>query len=195
MNPVDVLMNEHRVIETVLDSLEVLVAKAGQEGKTDTASAREIVDLLRNYADRTHHGKEEDRLFIVMEQKGFSRENGPTGVMMSEHTQGRGYIRHMLNAIEAEEAGDKSAAEWFAQNARGYIHLLRNHIYKEDHCLFPMASQALSMDEQVELMASFEEYDHENKVSGTMEGYLQTASRLAERFGVDPAEVLLSAKR
>ena len=50
------------------------------------------VDFIRNFADRTHHGKEEDNLFPALEQHGMPRQGGPVGVMLDEHDQGRGLV-------------------------------------------------------------------------------------------------------
>lgn len=185
MKPVDILMNEHRLIEQVLDGLEIIVANAAREGKTDLALAHQAIDFLRVFADRCHHGKEEDRLFPALEQKGYPREGGPTGVMISEHEQGRGYIRYMLEAVEAEERGDRSASKWFVQNGNGYIHLLRNHIHKEDHCLFPMVDQVLNPDEQETLLTAFKEFERSEMGPGEHERCLRIAEELAEQLGVD----------
>jgi hemerythrin-like domain-containing protein len=185
MKPIEILMNEHRLIEQVLNCLEVIATNADREGKTDLVSARQAIDFLRTFADHCHHGKEEDRLFPEMERKGFPRDGGPTGVMISEHQQGRSYIGFMLDAVAAEEKGDKGAAKWFVQNARGYIHLLRNHIYKEDHCLFPMADQSLNPDEQGALLAAFEEFDRKEMAPGSHERCLREADELADRFDVN----------
>jgi hemerythrin-like domain-containing protein len=184
MQSIDILMNEHRVIEKVLACLEVFTNQVEVSGQTDIGTARKMIDFFRQFADRCHHGKEEDRLFPLMEARGFDRETGPTGVMLSEHQQGRGYISYMLDALDAAEHGDKSAAQWFVTNAKGYIHLLRNHIYKEDHCLFPMAAQAMTPEDEKALLASFEEFEAREMKPETHEVYHQLAETLAEKFGV-----------
>ena len=186
MNPIEILLNEHRVIERVLNCFEVIVENAERDGKTGLGLANQALNFLRTFADHCHHGKEEDRLFPVMEKNGFPREGGPTGVMMSEHQQGRGYIRFMLDAIAAEEKGDKGASKWFVQNARGYIHLLRNHIYKEDNCLFPMADQALNPEQREALLLSFQEFDQKEMPPGAHEQCLKIADELEEKLGKNP---------
>ncbi len=185
MNPIEILLNEHRTIERVLSSLEVITDNAERNGKTDLALAHQALTFLQTFADHCHHGKEEDRLFPVMEANGFPREGGPTGVMISEHQQGRGYIRFMLDALAAEEKGDRSATKWFVQNARGYLHLLRNHIYKEDNCLFPMADQALSPEQREALLVSFHEFEHKQMPPGAHEQCLKIADELEEKLGIN----------
>jgi len=85
MRPTEILMQEHRVIEQVLDCLERMAQRVEAGDELDLESAKQAIDFFRNFADRCHHGKEEDCLFPLLEQKGFSREQGPTGVMLHEH--------------------------------------------------------------------------------------------------------------
>src|SRR5271166_4514533 len=98
MKPTEILSGEHRIIEQVLDCLETMAQKSTTHGHLDEISARQAIDFFRNFADRCHHGKEETHLFPAMEAKGFPHQGGPTGVMLSEHEQGRAHIRGMAEA-------------------------------------------------------------------------------------------------
>ncbi len=184
MKPTDILSSEHRVIEQVLDCLEHIIAEANANGRLDAASARDAISFFRTFADQCHHGKEETHLFPAMEAKGFPREGGPTGVMRHEHETGRGCIRAMDGAVDAAAHGDYAALQLFSQAGEGYIGLLRQHIEKEDHCLFSMANQALADEDQTELMAKFEKVEAEEMGRGTHEKFLAIAGALAEKYGV-----------
>jgi hemerythrin-like domain-containing protein len=155
MRPTEVLMQEHRVIEQVIACLEEITncCEAGQA--LDTTSASEAIDFFRVFADRCHHGKEEDLLFPAMEERGFSREQGPTGVMLREHDAGRYHVHGMSKAVGRVTSGDTAATDAFIEHARGFAALLRQHILKEDQCLFPMADRALSAADQDALSQSF----------------------------------------
>src|SRR3972149_10752582 len=136
MKPTEILSNEHRVIEQVLDCLDKIVQRCQSEHKLDKQSAKDVVTFLRNFAARCHHGKEEAHLFPALEAKGFSRDGGPTGVMLYEHEQGRNFIRGMDEAIQTAAKDEVVAQTKFVRNDREYINLLREHIQKEDHCRF-----------------------------------------------------------
>lgn len=181
MKPTEILSAEHRVIEQVLNCLEKIAGQAEKIGMLDKASARDAVTFFRIFADQCHHGKEEAHLFPAMESKGFPRQGGPTGVMFHEHEDGRKYVRNMAEAI------DKQAVSTFVANARGYIGLLRQHIEKEDHCLFSMANQAFSEDDQCKLLTAFERVEHDHMGVGTHEKFLKLADSLAEKYGVAKA--------
>jgi len=194
MRPTEVLANEHRVIELVLDCLDAMAARSEREGSLDETSARQAIDFFRSFADRCHHGKEENQLFPLMELRGFDPNAGPTAVMRHEHVQGRGYIAEMERAVPGAASGEEAAHAQWLRAARGYSAMLREHIKKEDHCLFPMAEHGLSPADQEELARRFERVERDEIGPGVHERYLTLAESLADRFGVSKAEVLGQAR-
>ncbi len=184
MKPTEILMNEHRIIEQVLNCLEKIAKEGINQGHLEKEPAEQAVDFFRSFADHCHHCKEEDHLFPMMESKGFARESGPTGVMLHEHEEGRSYVKGMSDAIPAASQGDKEALQRFIQHANSYVHMLREHIQKEDHCLFSMANQAMSDEDQQLLQSKFDQVEHEKMGEGIHDKYLQIAQSLAERYNV-----------
>ncbi len=188
MNPTDILKGEHRVIEQILDCLEQIAAECRTHARLEAEPARDAINFFRNFADRCHHGKEEAHLFPAMEAKGFPRDGGPTGVMLHEHEAGRGHIRAMDEAIEQAADGDATAVTQFCEHAVGYIELLREHISKEDHCLFGMADRAFNAADQTALLAKFEHVEAHDMGEGTHQRFLDLANRLADRYHVVRAQ-------
>jgi hemerythrin-like domain-containing protein len=184
MKPTEILENEHRVIEQVLDCLDAMVDESEKSGRVPEEPARQAIDFLRAFADRCHHGKEENQLFPMMEARGFSPHAGPTAVMRAEHVEGRTLIAAMEEAIPAASRGEGSACERWRTSARNYGFLLRQHIEKEDHCLFPMADQALGDADQTELLRLFDRVERNDIGAGVHERYLELADALAARYGV-----------
>src|SRR3989337_494578 len=122
--------------------LEVAEAVAIQRDRGETVPADSLSGLLeffRLFADRCHHGKEEDLLFPLLEKKGLPRAGGPIGVMLHEHEQGRALVKQMADAAEAYGGGAAEAGGRWAEAARGYSFLLRQHIDKEKNVLFVIA--------------------------------------------------------
>jgi hemerythrin-like domain-containing protein len=183
MTATEILKNEHRVIEQVLFCLERLAADADAKDEIDIEAARQMIDFFRKFADGCHHAKEEKQLFPRLEAHGFQRQGGPTGVMMGEHEEGRRILAAMEQAL-TEPVDQADAAARFARDARAYIQLLRNHIAKEDHCLFAMADVALTPVEQQELVEEFETIEHDDVAPGDHEKFLRLANDLAARFGL-----------
>jgi hemerythrin-like domain-containing protein len=180
-------MNEHRVIEQVLDCLERMADRCEDEGRLEAGPARDAVEFFRGFADRCHHGKEEHQLFPMMESQGFPSQAGPLAVMRIEHDHGRAFLRGMESAIEGAASARPEDRQAWVRYARGYLALLREHIQKEDQVLFPMADQALTAADQAELERRFERVEHEEIGHGVHEEYLRIADALAERYGVEKA--------
>lgn len=177
MKATDVLMEEHRVIERVLTSIE----KAAD--RVETGSVRpeffiQAAEFVKGFADGCHHRKEEGVLFKALGESGLSVETGPVAVMLNEHEAGRKYTRGMRDAAERWKAGDDSARASVIENARGYAALLRQHILKEDNILFPMAGQMIPLDRQEAVWEGFETVEHEETGEGVHEKYLALAEAL-----------------
>ncbi len=184
MRPTEILKQEHRVIEQVMNCLETMAQRAETGDALDVESVNQAIDFFSNFADKCHHGKEEDCLFPLLEEKGFSREQGPTGVMLHEHDEGRRHVRGMAAAVSKVESGNAEATSDFVAHARAYVQLLREHIQKEDHCLFQMTDQALSEQDQLNLLESFANVEHDDMGPGTHEKYLEIATSLGNRYGI-----------
>jgi hemerythrin-like domain-containing protein len=184
MRPTEILSAEHRVIEQVLDCVERIAEQAAASGKLDLESGRTALRVLRTFADECHHGKEEKRLFPMLERRGMPAHVGPVAVMLDEHEIGRTEIRAMDAALAL---GERESVPAFCDAARNYVALLRDHIAKEDNILFPMAESLLRDEDRAELLASFEQVEHRELGDGTHERMLALAEELAARFGVKRA--------
>ena len=187
MKPTEILSKEHRIIEQVLACLEQMALEAAAKKRLDARSAQQTLEFFRVFADRCHHGKEEAHLFPMMEAKGFPHEDGPLMVMRSEHDEGRAHVRAMAAVVEAAGQGAPEAIEAFRLHAAAYIELLRAHIQKEDHRLFPMADRAFEEEDQKELLRRFERVEHDDIGAGAHEAWLEIANLLADRFDVPRA--------
>ena len=154
------LMHEHEAISVALEIVEKM-AKQSQSGiDISVTDVEKILNFLKVFADKCHHGKEEDIFFPVLGSVGFSTQMGPVAVMLSEHTLGRKLIKEMNDSVE----GGKLDKESFAQAAIDYTYLMRSHIDKENNILFPMGDSRLTESQQKELLEKFE--IHENTVIG-----------------------------
>ncbi len=178
MQATDILMEEHRVIERVLTSLEKAAIPLDNGEAVRPAFFIDAADFIKGFADGCHHKKEEGVLFTALVDAGMPKQVGPVGVMLSEHDQGRGYTRGMRAAAERLQAGDAAARADVVMNALGYVDLLRQHIRKEDAVLFPMAAQVIPQGQQAGLVDRFETIEHEETGEGTHEKYLALADAL-----------------
>jgi hemerythrin-like domain-containing protein len=178
------LRTEHRAIERMLAVLDAAAQRLEQGERVRPEVFRQAVDFVRNFADRCHHGKEEENLFPRMEARGVPRDGGPIGVMLFEHDEGRAFVGAIADAIDVYERDGQAAARVIAENARGYVDLLRGHIMKEDNVLFPMADRVLSPADQTELERRFEQIETERMGPGVHERYHQLLDDLEREMGL-----------
>ena len=178
MKATEILMDEHRVIERVLAALEKAAQMLEQGQPLRPAYFLDAADFIKGFADGCHHRKEEGMLFVAMMAHGIPDRGGPIGVMMAEHEQGRAFTHAMRKAAQKLEAGEGLARDAVIANARDYVGLLRQHIYKEDNVLFPMADRAIPPVEHGKVAEEFERVEHEETGADVHEKYLTLAERL-----------------
>ena len=178
----DILSEEHQVILRVITTLENAANRLNQGEAIRPGFFIDAADFIKGFADGCHHKKEEGVLFIAMQANGVPVQGGPIGVMLYEHEQGRTYTRGMRAAAEKLAAGDKAASKEIVENALNYAALLRQHIYKEDNILFPMANRTIPESKQVQVAEDFERVEHEETGEGVHEKYLALAEKLEQEL-------------
>lgn len=158
-SPIAVLEEEHVLILRGLDVLEAGVARIESGASVGGAFFGELMEFFRTFADRHHHGKEEEILFRHMvEEMDYSPRSGPVGVLSSEHEIGRAHVRAMADAACRLEA-DSDAPRRLVDEGRAYLSLLRAHIEREDHKVFPVVEDFLGPEERAALMAAFSRFE------------------------------------
>lgn len=182
MTPTEQLKEEHKAIMLMLEILEKVCQKLDSGEKMNPEHLDGIVEFIRVFADRCHHGKEEDLLFPAMVEAGIPKEGGPIGVMLTEHNMGRDYAKGLGNAIAKYKAGDLKASSEIIENAKNYIALLTPHINKEDNILYQMADIHLSKEKQEELLKEFEKVEKEKIGSGKHEEFHKLLNNLKEVY-------------
>lgn len=149
------LRDEHTAILKGLHLLETMLISEKQSAEKKLEDYNEVLHFLKSFADKCHHGKEENFLFEKLVELGMQKEGGPVGAMLYEHDQGRSLIAAMVSSLEKQDAAT------FSQAAGEYIRLLRAHIDKENNVLFVMADRLINPQVQEELFALFEQFEEE----------------------------------
>lgn len=175
------LENDHVHILKLCDVME----KIALEDKIDLSHLEDIVDIIRSYADGSHHKKEEDLLFPKMSEKGFSMHSGPVAVMLNDHEAGRSYVRGIAGGITAYKSGNPAEKKVIFANMLGYAELLRNHIAKENNILFRMADNCLNDEEQKSLLAEFLKIEESLNSKGVQAEYVSMIDKLAKIYGIE----------
>lgn len=160
MKPIGPLMWEHRLIERLLKLFEGQIMKIRQENSIDPIFIDNSVDFIRFYADRTHHGKEEDILFRDLAKKQLSAEHSRImDELVEEHKYARTVVGKLVKSKERYLTGDKAAVQDVIACLKELSEFYPRHIEKEDkHFFFPLMDY-LSKDEQDAMLIEFWEFD------------------------------------
>jgi hemerythrin-like domain-containing protein len=160
MKPRGLLMIEHRLIEKMLKTVEGEIGKIRSSMSVDPIFIDTAVDFIRTYADRTHHGKEEDILFAELGRKNLDPENRRLmEELVREHTQGRECVRALVEAKESFLSGDKGAWETVAEKLQWLAEFYPGHIVKEDRDFFPKTEGYFKSSELEAMLSRFREFD------------------------------------
>jgi hemerythrin-like domain-containing protein len=176
------LVSEHEVILIMLGVLEEIAERLEKEESIDLHDLDRSLEFVQEFADRCHHGKEEDLLFPAMEEAGIPKEGGPIEVMLNEHDLGRSFIRDLKEASHRYQNGDQEARQDMITNIHGYVDLLSRHIAKENRVLFQMADQVLADSSQEKLDHQFKEVQQALMSEDRYQDYRRLAEELADKY-------------
>lgn len=146
MKSVQTLVGEHDNILRMLDVIHYACLEILGGAPVEVSDFKMMVDFIRKYADKTHHGKEEDYLFQAMvNELGTMGENLIRHGMLVEHDIARLYVSDLDTALDCcmdEQTQEARLAVVVA--AGSYEQLLRRHIQKENDAVFPFGEKNLS---------------------------------------------------
>jgi hemerythrin-like domain-containing protein len=154
------LMIEHRLIERMLELIRAEAARIRSTDEINSVFLDKAVDFIRVYADRTHHGKEEDILFRDLTRKEMKGdEKRLMAELVEEHALGRKTVAELVDAKKRHFSGDKSALPVVAERLEFLVSFYPGHIEKEDKVFFPAMMKYLSLEDQEKMLAEFWEFD------------------------------------
>ncbi len=182
MDATEDLKAEHEGIRLMLHVLNRVceILELGQV--VDPVHLSRIMEFLNVFVDRCHHGKEEDFLFPELEKEGIANRDGLIGVLLTEHEEGRGFVKKMAEAVEKTKGRNSIGFFLFKDNSKKYAELLLRHIEKENELLFPLADKRLSKDMQGRLKESFDNLEKERIGLGKHEEFHSLLSELKKIY-------------
>lgn len=160
MMPVGPLMIEHRLIERMISLLNNHVNTVSSPTRIDLDLIEKGTDFLRSYADRCHHGKEEDILFSALKLKKLTiDEQKIFDELVEEHRIARATVKSISAQREQAMLGNESAFSEIAKLVCKIAQLYPVHIEKEDKMFFLPIMAYFSREEQDVMLAQFAEFD------------------------------------
>jgi hemerythrin-like domain-containing protein len=159
MKPIGPMMWEHRLIEKMLRFFDGEIKKINEQKRVDVVFIDATVDFIRIYADRTHHGKEEDILFRDLLKKRLTPEHARImDELISEHRYSRQVVGKLVAAKERYLKGEDTSQEVIAY-LKELAQFYPAHIEKEDKHFFYPSMDYFTKAEQDQMLNEFYEFD------------------------------------
>jgi hemerythrin-like domain-containing protein len=179
MNCIELMVEEHKNIKRMLGIIRKYCSRILNGEKVQYEDFYTLIDFVRNYADRHHHGKEETLLFIsMMEELGPTAEKLVRQGMNVEHDLGRLHIQELEAAVQRVLDGDDESRLDVIANAVSYTHLLYRHIDKEDNVVYKYAQNNLPKETMDRLDQECVVFEQKAKEENTQERYLKLLEEL-----------------
>jgi len=175
--PIGPLMIEHRLIERMIRQMRTNVDQFKADQKADPNFIDVAVDFIRTYADRCHHGKEEEILFRDLKRKSLSEEHGRImKELVAEHILGRKTVKIIADAKERYLKEDSTAIAEIIDAMSLLADFYPRHIDKEDRRFFLPAMNYFTKQEQDAMLAEMHEFDR-NMVHALYRGVIEKLER------------------
>lgn len=175
MSVTETLMSEHQLILNYLELMERMTNHP--DSTVLLANAHYFIAFIHEFADSFHHAKEEDSLFRYLAAPNVLTHCNPIPQMLHEHNKAREWGQSMENALSQNNVTLLITA------MNQYASLLREHIFKEDNILYPMAERGLSDSEKTALLNDYANTEQRLDSATIWQQYQTLYTELANNLG------------
>lgn len=186
MYGVDIMVEEHQYILRMLKVVRNACFGILKGKDINYEDFNQMIDFIRNFADKHHHGKEEKLLFKEMQAHlGRMGENLVTHGMLVEHDLGRLHMSELEQALQRVKDGDEESKLDVISNAISYTHLLTRHIGKEDSVVYTFGMKQLSKEVLEEIDKKTKIFEEEAEVKGIQKHYISILENLEKKYNIN----------
>lgn len=183
MESIKIMVEEHTNIRRMLKVIRGLCYRVMTNGDYDIADFPRVIDFVKTYADKHHHGKEEDILFETMnkEIERLAKSGAITG-MYIEHDMGRLYMANLEKALENFKNCNDEARLDIIANAISYADLLDRHIEKENTAMYKFAENMLNDSSKSFVEDECKKVEDYATKSGLQKKYIAMVNELENKY-------------
>jgi len=149
------LMDDHKIILRCLNILEQMATNVANAKLVDPDDLKTMLRFLRVFADDHHQAREESALFPEI-MRTAQANDAAVRQMLFEHDQERSIVEALEDSLYTKQGPE------FVYFANRLTALIRNHIYKEDHILFPIVDRALSAEQDENVAAELDKFQSDS---------------------------------
>jgi hemerythrin-like domain-containing protein len=162
MYPIDILLDEHKLVDRVFAIIEKVRDKLKDEEEIPAPVFWKLVEFIRGYADVIHHSKEEDILFETLREHDTDlpkEVDRNIAVLIEEHIEALDIANEMHKHIRAYHRGASEGREKILKAVTDYLEIMQPHFKMEEDDVFPAMVKVLSKEEKDKMKADFERFD------------------------------------
>lgn len=184
MNSIDLMVLEHENILALVTVIRNACCRVLEGASVEVDDFRDMISFARTYADKHHHGKEEQILFReMMEQLGPTAVNLIQHGMFVEHDMGRFHLGELEHALERYEATQNITDKLeILVNSGAWANLLQRHIDKENNVVYTFARRSLADDVLKRIDVEVERFENLAEEDCVKETALQVLKQLKEKY-------------
>ncbi len=175
MKVIGPLMHEHRLIERMVALMKKEIQSIESGNRPDMEFLRHAVEFIQTYADRCHHGKEEDILFRELKKKDLKDEHDRmVNLLIEEHKYGRRMTARLTSGLNDYVAGDERGKDALLDAVRRLVTFYPEHIRKEDQEFFHPILEYFDDQENTAMLKEYEEVERRalhNRYTDLVETY------------------------
>ena len=147
-HPINILMEEHRILLQLTERLLTITNKVQQTSDKDYADSEiaQIFHISHDFQDaEKHYLREENVLFPILEKHGITE---PPAIMWTEHNQIRKKKKELHELIQKYNTADfEDFKEKLGKFAKALSEMLPDHFFKENNILFPAGLKVVTVEE------------------------------------------------
>lgn len=183
MEAIKIMVEEHEIIKRMLKVLRKVSYEIMIVGEYDIEDLPIIIDFIRIYADRHHHGKEEDILFVTMNKEIEKlAKSGAIKGMYIEHDLGRLYMQNLETGLGKFKLASDEARLDIIANSIAYTDLLERHINKENTALYKFAENILNDDAKSYIEDKCKDVEDQASKEGLQGKYINILEELENKY-------------
>lgn len=185
MESIKILESEHQNVLRLCKIIRRMLEEVVQDAKTLNVEDMNLaIDIIRNYTDAHHHGKEEEILFkYMLDELGEPAEKIVRSGMLVEHELARHHVRlwkENLDFYEKEPSTHYLVS--IIGHAFGYADLLEDHVAREDGVVYPFASRNLSEEAKKLVEDESRQFELKAKEKAIQAHYLEAIEKLESKY-------------
>jgi hemerythrin-like domain-containing protein len=160
-DPITQLIDEHRIIERVMDVMEKLAEGIEEQRPISSDMILGNIGMLLECNDEYHYGKEEDILLPFLEEIGKNEMKESIQSYIAQYRENGKLLATIIDSVDDHSNGNMDATIRIMENIREFVRNVRPLYLNEDEEIFRPLKKDLTKEEMDQLAEKFKDFDYD----------------------------------